>query len=100
MSLSYHETTYSRKQLFRVLKERRDHNLGLKEIVVRSCPTDEDEDELKFRELAREVQWGSAALGDSDDEGAGDGSDSEENYDFVDDVDACEDYQGCTLDSR
>ena len=82
------------------MKERRDRNLGLKEIIVRSCPADEDGDELKFRELAREVKWDGAALGDSGDEGAGDGSGSEENYGFVDDVDACEDYEGYTLDSR
>jgi len=102
LSLSHLETAYSRKQLLRVLKERRDHNLGLKEFVVRSCLTDEDEDESRFRELVKEVKWGDAALGDSDDEGMADdsGSDSEGNYGFDDDVDVCEDYPGYTLDSR
>ena len=100
MSLSHLETTYSRKQLLRVLKERCDHNLGLKEFVVRSCPADEDEDESEFREFAKEVKWGDAALGDSDDEGADDGPYSEGNHGFDDDVDVCEDYHGYTLDSR
>ena len=100
LSISHLETTYNRKQLFRVLKERRDHNVGLKEFVVRSCPTDEDGDELKFGELAEEVKWDGATLGDSDDEGADDGSDSEGNYGFDDDVDVCEEYHGYTLDSR
>ena len=100
LSLSHRETTYSRTQLLHVLKERRDHNLGLKEFVVRSCPADEDEDELKFRELAKEVKWDDAALGDSDDEGSDDASDSDEIYGFDDDDDVCEYYHGYTLDSR
>ena len=99
LSLSYLETAYSRDQLLRVLKERRDHNLGLKELAVRSCPTDEGEDMLKIRELVEEVKWGCPAVWDSDEEGADGGSDEEGDYDFDDDVDVCEGYQGYTFDS-
>ena len=109
LSLAYAETIHSRKQLLCVLKERRDHNLGLKELVVRSRPADEDEDESEFREFVNEVKWDGAAGGDSDDEGVGwgpdhdgssEGSDDEGIYGFDDDADACEYYDGYTIDSR
>ena len=50
LSLSHIETTYSRKQLLYVLKERQVHGLGLKEFVIWSCSADGEEDESKFGE--------------------------------------------------
>jgi len=87
-----------------LLEERRDHNLGLKKVGVRSCRVHGFEDEL--RELVEEVEWDNVMV---EDPGSDQDSDSE-SYDGwlgntvhmssricdspfdPDDTDACEKY--------
>ena len=45
-----------------LLEERRDRNLGLKKVTVRSCRVHEFEDEL--RELVEEVEWDNVMVED------------------------------------
>ena len=53
-----------------LLRERRDYNLGLRKLIVQSCRVHEVEDELRYRELVKEVEWTDVfpADPDSDDE--------------------------------
>ena len=87
-----------------ILEERRDRNLGLKKVGVRSCRVHEFENEL--RELVEEVEWDNVRV---EDPGSDQDSDSE-LYDGrlgvtgrttittfhppfnSDDMDACEKY--------
>lgn len=79
-----------------LLKERRDHNLGLKKLVAQSCCVHEVEDEVKYRELLKEVGWDNVALLDlgSDDEEAADGYTPKIHSPRFDpyDMDVCEKY--------
>jgi len=93
LSLWRCETTDGWGPLLAALKERHDHNLGLRELVFRSCPTDGGEAVLKIRELV-EVRWDVAG---SDDEVTGEGPDPERSHDSGDDNDVCESYRECTL---
>ena len=63
----------------------------MRELVLRSCPTCENEDVLKIRELV-EVRWDSVAGAGSDDEVVGDGSDPERSYDSGNGDGVCENF--------
>jgi len=95
LSLSYYETSYNWDQLFGALKERRDHNISLRELVLRPCLTGEDEGVSKIRELV-EVRWEARAGLVLDEETAfqliWEYSDPERSYDSGDDGDVCEKY--------
>jgi hypothetical protein len=101
LTLSHLDILSGREQeLLDVLKERRDHNLGLEKLVVRSCRVHEDEDELKLRELVKEVKWDNVTVAesDSDDEGVVEGQELEFGG-LEDDVDVCEKYHNYSLSS-
>ena len=100
LSVSLPEAFDDRTPLLAVLKERRDHDLGLRELVFRSCPADWDKDILLgFREIVG-VRLDSGAVADPgddlDDKGVGEGEGSEKVYNFYDDDDVCEDYDEYT----
>ena len=99
MTLSHLDILYGREeQLFDVLKERYDHNLCLKKLVVRSCRMHEDEDESRFEEVVEEVEWDDVIVVeglnlDRDSDSDGEGVDlGVYLHSDPDDIDVCEKY--------
>ena len=72
------------EQLLFVLEERRNHDVGLKKLVVRSCRVQKVEYELKLREFVEEVKWDNVTAVGSDYEGTDDSPDTDELEDDLD----------------
>ena len=53
-------------QLLDIVKERHEHNLGLKKLAVLSCWIDEFEDEPKLREVVNELEWDDNTVGEEE----------------------------------
>jgi len=72
--------------LLDLLKERRDRNIGLQKLIVRSCRVHKAEYESSLRQLVKKVKWDSMAVVGSDYEGTDDESDLDEfedDYEFA-----------------
>jgi len=96
LTLSHIEFFYSRwRRLLDVLEERYDRNLGLKNLVVRSCRVHEEVIGSQFRKLVENVEWDDVREVDSElglYEEVLSGPCSEESDGPDDDADACETY--------
>ena len=58
LTLSHLDIRFGREeQLLDVLKRRRDHNVGLKRLVTRSCRVHKVEYNPKLGELVKNVKW-------------------------------------------
>ena len=66
------------------MEERRNHDVGLKKLVVRSCRVQKVEYELKLREFVEEVKWDNVTAVGSDYEGTDDSPDTDELEDDLD----------------
>lgn len=57
LTLSHLDVSESAEQLLDALEERRDHDVGLRKLVVRSCRGRKAEYESRFCGIVEEVKW-------------------------------------------
>lgn len=78
LTLSHLDVLYGLNlELLTVLKGRRDQNIGLKNLIVRSCRTHEGDKE-KLREVVKKVKWVNVVEKSADAEETEEDSDSDE----------------------